>query len=160
DEGTVRTTMKQEQRNAQAEMATYEERQWCAYKQSNAKCAKCERYCRKQRELLRQLADLMENERAMLEVDHAQDQVMTAFKLALINLVMWTRDRSFPPAHVHATWHRLEPFFRLPGADRVGGRNRRGAALPPTRSAPHGRSGCTVQARGGCPPSVARRAAV
>ncbi|MBO0791657.1 MAG: hypothetical protein J2P36_12010 [Ktedonobacteraceae bacterium] len=40
---------------------------------------------------------------------------MTAFKVALVNLVMWTRDHYFPPSYTHATWKRLAPFFHLPG---------------------------------------------
>jgi hypothetical protein len=40
---------------------------------------------------------------------------MTVLKLALANLVMWTRDRYFPAPYAQATWHRLAPFFRLPG---------------------------------------------
>ena len=36
-------------------------------------------------------------------------------KVALTNLVMWTRDHYFPPAYAHATWKRLEPFFKLTG---------------------------------------------
>ena len=74
DQCTVRSTMKEEQRSAQAEIAAYEERQWRAYEQSNAEFAKCERYCRKQRELLRQLEDLAESEREMYALDHAKDQ--------------------------------------------------------------------------------------
>ena len=115
DDHALRTTMKEEQRSAQAEMAVYEERQWRAYEQSNAEFAKCECYCRKQRELLRQVVDLAANEREMFELDQTKDQVMTACKLALANLVMWTRNRYFPCAYAHATWHRLASFFRLPG---------------------------------------------
>ncbi|MBO0780795.1 MAG: hypothetical protein J2P37_18385 [Ktedonobacteraceae bacterium] len=40
---------------------------------------------------------------------------MTVFKVALVNLVMWTRDRYFPASYEHATWKRLAPFFHLPG---------------------------------------------
>jgi len=29
--------------------------------------------------------------------------------------MMWTRATYFPAAHAQATWHRLAPFFRLPG---------------------------------------------
>jgi hypothetical protein len=115
DDRTLRTTIKEEQRVADAEIATYEQRQWRAYDQSNAEYDKCERYCRKQRELLRQLEDLAASEREMYELDHAKDQVMTVFKLALANLVMWARDHYFPDTYAQATWHRLEPFFRLPG---------------------------------------------
>jgi hypothetical protein len=40
---------------------------------------------------------------------------MTICRLALTNLVMWTRDRYFPASYAHATWARLAPFFHLPG---------------------------------------------
>ena len=33
----------------------------------------------------------------------------------MTNLGMWTRDQWFPATYAHATWRRLEPFFRLPG---------------------------------------------
>jgi hypothetical protein len=75
----------------------------------------CERACQQERDLLRQLEDLKVSERAMFELDHAKDQTMTVLKLALANLVMWTRDRYFPATYAQATWHRLAPFFRLPG---------------------------------------------
>lgn len=75
----------------------------------------CERACALQRTLLRELEDLREKERVMYELKHAKDQVMTVIKVALANLVMWTRDTYFPAAYATATWHRLAPFFRLPG---------------------------------------------
>jgi hypothetical protein len=115
DDRSLRTMIKEEQRVADAEIATYEQRQWRAYDQSNAEYDKCERYCRKQRELLRQLADLAASEREMYELNHAKDQVMTTLKLALANLVMWTRDTYFPAPYAHATWYRMAPFFHLPG---------------------------------------------
>jgi hypothetical protein len=51
----------------------------------------------------------------MFELDHAKDQTMTVLKLALANLVMWTRDTYFPSIYAQATWQRLAPFFHLPG---------------------------------------------
>jgi hypothetical protein len=51
----------------------------------------------------------------MYELNHAKDQVMSVLKLALANLVMWTRDHYFPAPYAQATWRRLAPFFRLPG---------------------------------------------
>lgn len=51
----------------------------------------------------------------MYELDNRKDQIMTVCKLALANLAMWTRDRIFPTGYAHATWQRLQPFFRLPG---------------------------------------------
>ncbi len=89
-----------------------------AYKAHDAYRAewdKCERYCKEQRTLLRALEDLAAHERTMHELDHGKDQVMTVMKLALANLGMWARDRWFPKDYAHATWRRLEPFFRLPG---------------------------------------------
>ena len=77
--------------------------------------ATCERACSQQRTLLRELEDLKRKERVMYELEHGKDQVMTVLKLALANLVMWARDTYFPPAYGQATWHRLAPFFRLPG---------------------------------------------
>ena len=51
----------------------------------------CERACRQERDLLRQLEDLTASERTMYELDHAKDQVMTVLKLALANVVMWAQ---------------------------------------------------------------------
>ncbi len=76
---------------------------------------KQERYCREQREALRALEDLTCKEREMYELDNRKDQVMTVCTVALVNLVMWTRDQYFPLTYAHDTWKRLAPFFRLPG---------------------------------------------
>ena len=74
-----------------------------------------QRHAQKQRDLLQSLEDLERNERDMYELDNRKDHVMTVFKVALANLAMWTRDQYFPDTYSHATWHRLAPFFRLPG---------------------------------------------
>ncbi len=76
---------------------------------------KYERYCKQQREILRELDVLAAQERTMYELDNAKDQIMSVLKLFLANLMMWTRDRLFPPDYAHATTTRLLPFFRLPG---------------------------------------------
>jgi len=76
---------------------------------------KQERYCRKPREVLRALEDLACKEREMFALDKRKDQVMTVCKVALVNVVMWTRDHYFPASYAHATWGRLAPFFHLPG---------------------------------------------
>src|SRR5258708_37073825 len=65
--------------------------------------------------MLRALEDLDAKERRMYELDHRKDQVMTICRVALANLAMWTRDQYFPASYAHATWHRLLPFFHLPG---------------------------------------------
>jgi hypothetical protein len=108
-------TIKQEKAVADAEIEEYQQRQWKAYHTSNQEFAKCEKYCREQRDILRALEDLKAHERAMYELDNRKDQVMTVFKVALTNLVMWTRDHYFPASFAQATWKRLAPFFQLPG---------------------------------------------
>ncbi|MEO6892757.1 MAG: hypothetical protein ABI324_27560 [Ktedonobacteraceae bacterium] len=116
----LRKTIKEEKAVADAEIEEYQQRQWKAYETSNQEHRKCERYCQEQRTLLRALEDLKMNERAMYELDNRKDQVMTVFKVALANLVMWTRDQYFPTSYEQATWKRLAPFFHLPGLIRQG----------------------------------------
>ena len=55
-------------------------------------------------------------------MDQAKDQVMTALKLALANLVMWARDTYFPATYAR---HLAPPGAVLPlaWADRVGKRH-------------------------------------
>ena len=96
-------------------MEQLEQAIWRAYDTSNQEFAKQERYCQAQREVLRALEDLAAREQQMYELDNAKDQVMTVCKVALTNLVLWTRDHYFPPGYAHATWNRLEPFFKLAG---------------------------------------------
>ncbi len=103
------------QAHADAEIEARRVKVWQAYDQSNAEWQKQERYCREQRVVLRALADLDARERQMYELDNRKDQVMTVCKVALTNLVLWTRDQYFPASYAHATWQRLAPFFRLAG---------------------------------------------
>ena len=73
------------------------------------------RYRLEQCDLLRDLAEFSVKERAMYELENGKDQCMTSLKLALENLGMWARNQYFPATYAHATWHRLAPFFRVPG---------------------------------------------
>jgi hypothetical protein len=100
DHWQVRQTIKEEQ--ARAEPAT-------------KSLPACEKYCREQRELLRAIEDLAQQERDMYELDNRKDQIMTVCKVALANLGMWVRDRYFPPEYAHAGWQHLQIFFQLPG---------------------------------------------
>jgi len=104
------------QAEAERDMRELWERVSRVLETSNQEFAKWERYCREQGDLLRVLEDLAAQERTMYELDNRKDQTMTVFKLALANLVMWTRDQCFPAAYAHATWARLAPFFQLPGS--------------------------------------------
>lgn len=111
----LRRKIKERKAVIDAELEQIRVRMWRAYEQCNQEFRKQERYCQKQRDLLRSLEDLTANERTMYELDHRKDQIMTVCKVALANLVMWVRDRYFPTTYAHATWQRLAPFFRLPG---------------------------------------------
>jgi hypothetical protein len=115
DDWLLRKTIKEEKACADAEIEEYQQRQWKAYHTSNKEFAKCEKYCREQRELLRALEDLAQQEREMYELDNRKDQVMTVCKVALANLGMWVRDHYFPAQYAHASWQRLQAFFQLPG---------------------------------------------
>jgi hypothetical protein len=61
------------------------------------------------------MEDLAQQEREMYELDNRKDQIMTVCKVALANVGMWVRDHYFPVEYVHASWHRLQVFFQLPG---------------------------------------------
>lgn len=115
DHWQLRQTIKEEKAVADAEIEEYQQRQWKAYHTSNKEFAKCEKYCREQRELLRAIEELAQPEREMYELDNRKDQIMTVCKVALANLGMWVRDRYFPASYAHASWQRLQVFFQLPG---------------------------------------------
>jgi hypothetical protein len=110
-----RRKLKERKAEIDAELEPLRCKEWQAYEQCNAEFRKQERYCQEQREVLRSLEDLKEQERSMYELDNRKDQVMTVCKVAVANLAMWVRDQYFPPAYVQATWKRLLPFFQLPG---------------------------------------------
>ncbi len=72
DHWQVRQTIKEEKASADAEIEEYQQRQWKAYHTSNTEFAKCEKYCRQQRELLRAIEDLAQQERDMYETSQPQ----------------------------------------------------------------------------------------
>jgi hypothetical protein len=111
----LKKTIKEEKVVADAEIEEYRKRQWKAYHTSNKEFTKCEKYCREQRELLRAIEDLAQQERDMYELDNRKDQVMTVCKVALANLGMWIRDHYFPSDYANVGWQRLQSFFQLPG---------------------------------------------
>jgi hypothetical protein len=114
-ESLLRREIREMKATADADIKQRQAKMWRAYEQSNQEANKVERYCRKLREVLRALEDLAAHERKMYELDHAKDQVMTVCKVALANLLMWTRDQYFPATYAQATWKRLTPFFQLAG---------------------------------------------
>lgn len=111
----LRRKIKERKAGVDAELDQMRARMWRAYDQCNQEFRKQERYCKEQRELPRTLENLKMSERAMYERDNRKDQVMTVFKVALTNLLMWTRVHYFPESFAQAAWGRLAPFFHLPG---------------------------------------------
>jgi len=110
-----RAQIKGEKAQIDAELELRWQRVWRAYDKSSKESQKYQCYAQQQCDLLRALEDLKAAERTMYELDNRKDHVMTICKLALTNLVMWTRDHYFPQTYAHATWGRLLPFFQLPG---------------------------------------------
>jgi len=88
----LRREIKERKAGVDAELEQMRAKMWRAYDQCNQEFRKQERYCKQQRELLRALEYLKMSERAMYELDNRKDQVMTVFKVALTNLLMWTVD--------------------------------------------------------------------
>lgn len=76
---------------------------------------KCEKYCRELRHVLRDQEDLQTQARAMDELEHSKDPLMTLFKVGLANLGRWVRDRYFGSSYQNCGWQRLLPFFQLGG---------------------------------------------
>ncbi len=111
----LRRQIKERRTVIEAELEPIRAKEWRAYEQCNNEFRKQERYCKEQRDMLRALEDLEEQERTMYELDYRKDQVMTVCKVAMANLAMWVRDLYFPASYAHATWRRLLPFFQLPG---------------------------------------------
>lgn len=110
-----RAQIKAEKAVIDAELEQRWQRVWRAYHKSSKESEKQQRYAHEQCDLLRALEDLAATERTMYELDNRKDHVMTVCKLALANVVMWTRDHYFPITYAHATWARLAPFFQLRG---------------------------------------------
>jgi hypothetical protein len=114
-EYVFRRKLKERKAEIDAELEPLGRKEWQAYEQCNAEFRKQELYCKEQREVLRALEDLKEQERTMYELDNRKDQVMSVCKVAVANLAMWVRDRYFPASYAQATWKRLLPFFQLSG---------------------------------------------
>jgi len=83
--------------------------------QSNQDFSKAQRYAQQQCQVMRDLLDLEAQSRHMFQLDNRKDQLMSALKVALTNLIMWTRQQFFPEDYAKATWKRLRPFLSLPG---------------------------------------------
>src|SRR5258708_26496853 len=136
----LRQQVKERKAIADAELEHLRAKEWRAYEQCNAEFRKQERYCKEQRDVLRALEDLKEQERTMYEIDNRKDQVMTVCKVALAILAMWVCDHYFPPSYAQATWKRLLPFFQLPGTNHHTGRHSGGGS-----NSAHSTTACSIE---------------
>lgn len=66
----------------------------------------------------------------MYELDHAKDQVMTTLKLALANLILWTRDRYFPATYAASDLASAGALLSSAWPDQVGQRHGAGGTTP------------------------------
>ena len=73
-EYVFRRKMKEHKAEVDAELEPLGRKEWQAYEQCNAEFRKQERYCKEQREVLRALEELKEQERSMYELDNREDQ--------------------------------------------------------------------------------------
>lgn len=102
-------------KKVEAELEREQGLEWQAHRNCNKEYRKAQAYEEQGKELRGQLEKLNSGERQMLELDQRKDQVMTVFKLALVNLGMWVRERCFPVSYAQCSWQRLQPFFELGG---------------------------------------------
>jgi hypothetical protein len=102
-------------RELDAEIEQRRQMVWLSRCEMDDEFGKAQNYAQQQCQLQRQILDLEAQFCAMFELDNRKDQLMSLFKISLANLILWTRDRFFPPTYAHATWKTLKTFFRLPG---------------------------------------------
>jgi len=102
-----------------SDLETYQQQQYQQIRQlvhkSDTDFRKAQQYAQQLCQAQRDLIDLDQRDRPMFELDNRKDQLMSALKVGLTNLVMWAREHLFPESYAHATWKRLKSFFNLPG---------------------------------------------
>jgi hypothetical protein len=111
----IEAILAEQQGRNRAELEQLQEKEWRAYRQSNAEYLKAQAYQRRGEELQAELVALQTKERAMAELDNRKDQIMSCLVVALANLGMWVGEQYFPSSYGGARWKRLAPFFKLGG---------------------------------------------
>ncbi|MFQ5814377.1 MAG: hypothetical protein ACE5I2_14465 [Anaerolineae bacterium] len=78
---------------------------------------KQQRYRKEQKEKERALARITQEmaDRPMYELDNRKDQLMSALRICLVNILQWLRDTVFPKSYAHATYKTLAPFVQMGG---------------------------------------------
>ena len=78
---------------------------------------KQEGYRQEQQEKERELAEVTQAmaEHPMYELDDRKDQLMSALRVFLVNVLQWLRGTVFPESYARATYETLAPFLRMGG---------------------------------------------
>jgi hypothetical protein len=75
------------------------------------------RYRKEQQEKEQALARITQEmaDHPMYELDDRKDQLMSALRVCLVNVLQWLRDTVFPASYAHATYKTLTPFVQMGG---------------------------------------------
>lgn len=78
---------------------------------------KQQNYCRAQEEKTRALVELTQKMATcpMFELDDRKDQLLSALRVCLVNVLQWLRDTVFPESYAHVTCPTLAPFVQMGG---------------------------------------------
>jgi hypothetical protein len=78
---------------------------------------KQQRYCEEQQKKKRALAEISQKIAScpMYELDDRKDQLLSALRLCLGNVLQWLRDTVFPESYTNATCKTLAPFVQMGG---------------------------------------------
>lgn len=78
---------------------------------------KRQRYCQEQQEKEQALAKITRKmaDHPMYELDDRKDQLMSALRVCLVNVLQRLRDTVFPASYAHATYETLAPFVQMGG---------------------------------------------
>lgn len=78
---------------------------------------KREKYYQEQEEKEEELTEVLQamEDHPMHELDDRKDQLMSALRIFLVNILQWLRGAVFPDAYEHATYKTLAPFLQMGG---------------------------------------------
>jgi hypothetical protein len=78
---------------------------------------KQQRYCEEQQKKMQALAEVTRKmaDCPMYELDDRKDQLLSALRLCLGNVLQWLRDTVFPEPYANATYKTLAPFVQMGG---------------------------------------------
>jgi hypothetical protein len=79
--------------------------------------AKQQRYRAEQQQKQQTLTEISQQmtTQPMYELDDRKDQLLSALRLSLVNVLQWLRDTVFPASYARATYQTLQPFVQMGG---------------------------------------------